>query len=88
MTLRIFKKNDHLTVNAICNTSLWDRTGILPIIETFDDDLDWLFYRPSYGGRKEFILNMSLDAPEDCGSLRTNNPSNEGYKRYVLDQLN
>ncbi len=80
-------ENDQLTADAICNTSQWDRLGILPIIDTYDNDLEWLYYRPSFDDRQNYVLNMDLSAPEDCGSHKTNNATGNGYKRYVLDQL-
>jgi hypothetical protein len=78
--------NDQKTMNAICNTSQWNRFGLIPLLEHFDTNVEWFNYRSSYGNRIEWLLNIE---PEDnCGNLRTNNPAGIGYKRYVLDQLN
>ncbi len=81
-------ENDQYTVNDICNTSQWNRTGLLSLLETFDDNMEWLTYRPSYSNREEWLLNFQPVSLEDCGTLRTNNSSGEGYKRFVLDHLN
>ncbi|MFT5802124.1 MAG: hypothetical protein ACI9VN_000069 [Patescibacteria group bacterium] len=81
-------ENDQYTISDICNTSQWSRLGLVPLLETSDDNMEWLIYRPSYIGRTEWLLNFHPESLDDCGTLRTNNPSGEGYKRFVLDPLN
>jgi len=81
-------ENDRSTVTDICNTSKWSRTGLLPILETFDDNMEWLIYRPSYSNRADWLIDFQPASLSDCGNLRTNNPAGEGYQRFVLDFLN
>jgi len=81
-------ENDQYAVNTICNTAQWSRFGLLPILETFDDNMEWLTYRPSYDERGEWLMNFQPASLADCGIVKTNNPSGEGYQRYVLDHLN
>jgi hypothetical protein len=79
--------NDQTTINSICNTSQWNRYGLIPLLENFDTGVVWFNYRISYNNRIEWLLNLEPEQVANCGSLKTNNPSGEGYKRYVLDWL-
>lgn len=81
-------ENDQHTMNNICNTSQWSRLGLLPLLETVDDNMEWLTYRPSYNNRGDWLLNFQPESIDNCGSVRTNNPAGEGYQQFVLDQLN
>jgi hypothetical protein len=91
-TLRInpadIQANDQTTINSICNTSQWNKNGLIPLLENFDTSIEWFHYRSSYSNRIEWLLNVEPEQTADCGNLKTNNPSGEGYKRYVLDWLN
>jgi hypothetical protein len=80
--------NDQTTINSVCNTSQWNRNGLIPLLENFDTSVEWFHYRSSYTNRIEWLLNFNPEVVVDCGNLRTNNPSGEGYQRYVLDWLN
>ncbi|MEL6862796.1 MAG: M48 family metalloprotease [Bacteroidota bacterium] len=76
---------DLITAELICETSIIDPKGIIPIIEFLDLSVDWLKNRPSYGNRSEYIMN-EINTPrqvESCGNFK----SNGGYQRYVLDKL-
>lgn len=79
---------DLLVGPTICNTSSWSRRGIETIIEKLTNLEGWLLYRPSYPDRQEIISTLTIDSDKNCGFLETNNPSNSGYQRYVLDVLN
>ena len=76
---------DNLVADLICNSSLFDRKGIVPILERLqnDDHFPWLdnrFYDST--SRIDYILNV-IDEGENCGDFIKNG----GYQRYVLDVL-
>lgn len=84
----IVQTNDIHSIHSICNTSRWDRKGLLPLLNAFDNNVEWFTYRPSYDGRTEWLVDFEPESIADCGILRTNNASGEGYQRYILDMLN
>ncbi len=73
---------DERTAELICDISVMDRMGILPLLLQDDGMLQWLQTRPSYGGRISYVLE-GLSNPGDCGSFR----SNGSYQQMVLDRL-
>ena len=73
---------DELTAQLICQTSIMDRLGILPLLTDDDNSNLWLLTRPSYGSRADYILR-GLEVSEECGSFRTNG----NYRKFVLDRL-
>jgi len=79
-------ENDITTAASICNTSKWDRKGLLPLLDNIDNNFEWFTYRPSYPSREQLITIMEVESDGDCGSLHTNFQSG-GYQRYVLDRL-
>ena len=78
--------NDLATATTICNTSQWDRKGILSLLNDIDAGLAWLSYRPSYPSRENFIIDMNVDTNAECGTVQTNFQTG-GYARYVLERL-
>lgn len=77
---------DEKTVALICKSSIFDRTGIISIMENLDPEYTkWMQTRLTYDYRNQldFILNLPVDTSGDCGNFR----SNGGYRQYVLDRL-
>ena len=77
---------DELAVSLICQTSIFDRTGIISIMDLLDEvDTKWMQTRISYDYRnqEDYILNLPIVSGGDCGSFK----SNGGYQKYVLDRL-
>ncbi len=78
------KEVDEHCASLICSTSIFDRLGIIPLIDLFDIDEPWFSNRPSYTGRTDYVSNRINVEEDNCGSFRTNG----GYQRYILDPLN
>jgi hypothetical protein len=77
---------DEMAVSLICQTSIFDRTGIISIMDHLDEvDTKWMQTRRSYDYRNQvdYILNLPVASGDDCGGFR----SNGGYQKYVLDRL-
>ena len=77
---------DEKAVLLICKSSIFDRTGIIEIMENLDEDnTKWMQTRKSYDHRDQldYILNLPVAAGDDCGNFK----SNGGYQKYVLDRL-
>ena len=75
---------DFFTADLICQTSIFNRKGILSIMERLGDlpNFRWLENRYfDNASRKDLIENV-INA-ENCGTLK----SNGGYQRYILDIL-
>ena len=75
---------DELTADLICETSIYDRRGVLSILDRLQNDDDHQWFRNRYvdgPSRSDYIQNVI--APEGCGNLIQNG----GYSRYVLDVL-
>ncbi|MEM6964709.1 MAG: hypothetical protein AAF573_08095 [Bacteroidota bacterium] len=82
MTMEI----DQRVVSLICKSSIFDRTGIISIMDNLEpNDTKWMQTRQSYDYRDQidFIVNLPVDAGDDCGNFR----SNGGYQKFVLDRL-
>jgi len=73
---------DELTAEVLCTTSIFDRLGLLPLLERWDVSVKWIYTR-SYAGRTDYIQNYEFEYSDDCGNFRTDG----GYQRYVLDHL-
>lgn len=77
---------DEIAVSLICQTSIFDRTGIISIMDQLDEaDTKWMQTRRSYDYRSQldYILNLPVTSGDDCGEFK----SNGGYQKYVLDRL-
>lgn len=77
---------DEMAVSLICQTSIFDRTGIISILDNLDEaDTKWMQTRRSYDYRSQvdYILNLPVATGDDCGNFK----SNGSYQRYVLDRL-
>ena len=77
---------DEQSVALICKSSIFDRTGIVEIMEHLDpENTKWMQTRKSYDYRSQldFIINLPTTASGDCGTFK----SNGGYQQYVLDRL-
>jgi len=77
---------DEKVVSLICKTSLFDRTGIVSIMDQLDPEhTKWLQTRKSYDYRSQidYIVNLPVATGNDCGDVR----GLGGYQRYVLDRL-
>ena len=77
---------DEMAVSLICQTSIFDRTGIISIMDQLDEaDTKWMQTRRSYDYRSQvdYILNLPVATGDDCGSFK----SNGGYQKFVLDRL-
>lgn len=77
---------DEKAVSLICKTSLFDRTGIVSIMELLDSEhTKWMQTRKSYDYRSQldYILNLPVETGNDCGDVRALG----GYQKYVLDRL-
>jgi predicted Zn-dependent protease len=76
---------DIYTADLICKTSVFDRKGIIPILNRLENnpDFEWLQNRYYDGAsRKDFVENV-VNPDGNCGTLT----SNGGYQRYILDIL-
>jgi len=77
---------DRRAVSLICKTSIFDRTGIVSVLDLLDEtDTKWLQTRKSYDVRHQldYIMNLPVNSGGDCGNFVTNG----GYQKYVLDNL-
>lgn len=77
---------DEKSVALICKSSIFDRTGIVKIMEHLDPETTkWMQTRKSYDYRSQldYILNLPVSTGGDCGTFK----SNGGYQEYVLDRL-
>lgn len=77
-TADVIRKIDEEVAEIICQSSVMDRRGIISYL---DETYDWFNYRPNYGDRSDFILN--LEDMDNCGTFRTNG----SYRLQVLNWL-
>jgi hypothetical protein len=78
-------KVDNYTADLICSTSIFDRTGIVPILNRLQDNPNFAWLQTRYydsASRKDYVLNI-LNPEGNCGAVK----SNGGYQRYILDIL-
>lgn len=78
-------ENDEHTAHQICNSSIFNRTGIIPVMERLESDttFTWLntrYYDPA--SRSDYI--QIVLSPNNCGEVTQNG----GYQRYILNILN
>ena len=73
---------DQKTGELICETSIFDRFGIQPILEIISSDAQEQYRdtRPSYANRVEYISELPIDG---CGTIK----STGLYEKMVLDNL-
>lgn len=77
---------DQKSVSLICKSSIFDRTGIISIMDHLEvDETKWMQTRKSYDYRDQldFIINLPVETGDDCGDFK----SNGGYQEFVLDRL-
>jgi len=77
---------DRRAVSLICRTSIFDRSGIVSLLDLLDEqDTKWLQTRKSYDFRYQldYILNIPVNSGGNCGSV----VSTGGYQKYVLEKL-
>ncbi|MEL6922810.1 MAG: hypothetical protein AAFO94_02100 [Bacteroidota bacterium] len=75
---------DKAAAQIICQTSLYDRFGLLPILDRLNNNDHWLRTRPKYAGRSNRDNLERYPVEGRCGDLKTNG----GYRKYVRDKLN
>jgi len=77
-------ETDFYAADLICETSVFDRKGIISIINRLGNNPDFAWLQNRFydnASRKDFVENV-IDV-NNCGTLK----SNGGYQRYVLDIL-
>jgi hypothetical protein len=75
---------DRLTLQTICQTSIYDRVGLAPFLLNSDNaDATWLETRKSYNGRTQHLQSIELEGGSDCGNFKGDGL----YEKYVLDVL-
>ncbi len=78
-------KVDRYAAELICKTSIFDRTGIVPILNRLESNPNFKWLQNRYydnASRKDFVLN-AVNTDSNCGTLT----SNGGYQRYILNLL-
>ncbi len=74
---------DQEVAELICKSSVFDRKGIISILQnTFDDSMLWL-NKKNYLNRSGTINSLLDDELNECGDFQTNG----NYQRYILDIL-
>ncbi len=75
---------DFLTAELICLTSVFDRKGIITILNRLENnpDFKWLQNRYFDNASRKDLVETVINA-DNCGTLETNG----GYQRYILDIL-
>jgi len=76
----VVQEIDELTAQLICETSVFDRFGIIPILDAIDFREQWRDTRPSYSDRLEYINSLRV---ERCGEIK----STGAYKKFVLEMF-
>lgn len=76
----IIKEIDRETGELICQTSIFDRFGIQPILEKLSTQEQYRDTRPSYANRLDFIAELGI---EGCGTVK----STGLYEKMVLKNL-
>ncbi len=77
-------QNDEYTANQICSSSIFNRQGILSVLDRLQNDstFKWLENRYYDSPTRRDYVQLVLD-PGGCGSFIQNG----GYERYVLSVL-
>jgi len=76
----IVQEIDKETAEVICETSIFDRLGIISLLDILDTREQWLDTRPSYRNRLEYLNTLQVN---DCGSIK----STGAYKKMVLNNF-
>lgn len=76
----VVKEIDELAAQLICETSVFNRFGIIPILDIINYREQWRDSRPSYSDRLEYINSLRIDK---CGEIK----STGAYKKNVLENL-
>lgn len=76
----IIKEIDQKTGELICETSIFDRFGITPLLESLTSQEQWKDTRPSYSNRLNYISSLSING---CGTIK----STGLYEKMVLKNL-
>lgn len=76
----VVREIDELAAQLICETSIFNRFGIIPILDVINFREQWRDTRPSYSDRLEYINSLRI---EDCGAVK----STGAYKKFVLENL-
>ena len=71
---------DKRTANLICETSIFDRFGIIPLLNTLHFQEQWRDTRPSYSDRLDYLNTLNI---ADCGGIKATG----AYKKMVLENL-
>lgn len=76
---------DALTADQICESSIFNRFGVLSILDRLQNDLTFKWLETRYYDtptRRDYLQNV-LDPETGCGSFTQNG----SYKRYILNVL-
>ena len=76
----VIKEIDRKTGELICETSIFDRFGIQPILEKLTTQEQYRDTRPSYANRVEYISELAIN---NCGTIK----STGLYEKMVLKNL-
>ena len=76
----IIQEIDRKTGELICQTSIFDRFGIVTLLESLASQEQWRDTRPSYANRLEYIKSLNI---EGCGDIK----STGLYQKMVLENL-
>jgi len=76
----IIQEIDEATAQLICTSSIFDRFGIIPLLDFLNAREQWRDTRPSYSDRLQFLNSLLVD---DCGDIK----STGAYQKMVLDNL-
>lgn len=80
----LVRELDSKTVKEICKTSVFERQGIVLLLNEYDKfQIEWLRTRETYETRAQDIPFYSTEAGLVCGDIRNTGK----YKQYVLDFL-
>lgn len=78
----VIKEIDRKTGELICETSIFDRLGIQPILEVLSENAQEQYRdtRPSYANRVEYVNDLNISG---CGTIK----STGLYEKMVLKNL-
>ncbi len=76
----IIQEIDEATAQLICTSSIFDRFGIVPLLDILNAREQWRDTRPSYADRLQFLHSLPLDG---CGDIKATG----AYQKMVLDNL-
>ncbi len=76
----IIQEIDKNASELICQTSIFDRFGIITLLESLTSQEQWRDTRPSYANRLEYIKSLDI---KGCGNIK----STGLYQKMVLENL-